>query len=155
VVPAGLCLERLDALLAGSGAGGAQVGQDRVIAKPGCFGLLLLKGNDDGVESDENFARNFVAAELGEELLLGGEIKVFVVDDLVPNALSIDRQTIGGNSPVIFWQEHPANKFLVFGGSVTGRETSAELIDLLQELVGLENLVRESGKGKVKIIFDL
>jgi hypothetical protein len=38
---------------------------------------------------------------------------------------------------------------------VAGREARAQLVDLLQKPVGLENLVRKRGEGEVKVVVDL
>jgi hypothetical protein len=95
-----------------------------------------------------------MTAELGEEFLLSRQVEVLVVNDLVPHAFGVDGQAVGGDSPVVFGQEHAARKLLVFGGAVAGREACAELVDLLDELVRLQDLVRECREGKVKVVFD-
>lgn len=87
--------------------------------------------------------------------MLGGQVEILVVDNLVPHAFGVDGEAVGGYPPVVLGQEDAALELLVFGGPVARGEARAELVDLFQELFGLQDLVRERGKGKVKVVVDL
>lgn len=117
--------------------------------------MLLLEGPDGFVEADENFSGNLVASELSEQLLLRRQIEILVVDNLVPDTLSVDREAIGGDASVVLGEEDAAVELFVTGAlAMSSSEPGSQVLDLGNELVGLENLVRESSKAEIEIVLD-
>lgn len=96
MIPARLRLERVDALLASLAAGDTEVGQDQNLAEIGRLNLLLLEGRKNNVKGCNDFFGDFVASELGEEFLLGRQVEILVVDNLVPDALGVDEKPSAG-----------------------------------------------------------
>ena len=83
------------------------------------------------------------------------QIEVLVVYDLVPDTRGIHGETVGRDPSVVFGKEYAADEFLVLGRAVAGREAGPKSVNFGKELLGLEDLVRERGKGKVKVVVDL
>jgi hypothetical protein len=159
MVSACLHFESLDALLASIVTSQAKIGQNGWDTELGSFALFLLKGRDYDVKVNQNFSRNLVATELSQKLLLGRQIQVLVVHNLVPNALSINGETIGRNSSVILGEEETTLELLVtvqtrFAVSVSSGEPRSKLLDLLGELISLKDLVRQGSKAKVEVVLD-
>lgn len=92
--------------------------------------------------------------------MLGREVQVLVTDDLVPDALGVDGEAVGGDAPVVLGEEDAALELVrAVGAGLRGRRVSvgearAEVLDLGGELVGLEDLVREGGEGEVEVVLD-
>jgi hypothetical protein len=117
------------------------------------------------IEFCECALREFVATELGKELLLSRQIEILVGLNLFlnevfaganismdriayPNALHVVRNTICGNALVVRgFEDVVVRAFL--------GEAPAQVNDFRLKLVRNKDLMREPGERKVEIIFEL
>jgi hypothetical protein len=100
------------------------------------------------VELRERGARDLVAAELGEELLLRGQVEVLVALHLLPDALHVERDAVGRDPLVVRGLEHEARVRLV-------DEALAQVRDAALERVRGEDLVRQAREREVEEVFQL
>ncbi|KAI3480178.1 hypothetical protein L1887_57778 [Cichorium endivia] len=109
---------------------------------------VLAEVLDGGGEERKRSVGDLVAAELGEELLLGGEVEVLVGHDLLPDGLEVVRKAVGGDALVVLGLEDKVGVLVV-------DKAGAQRVDGLVELDGLEHLVRERGEHEVEEVGDL
>ena len=102
---------------------------------------VLFEGRDDGVECNEDFLCDFVASELGQKFLLGGQVKVLVAVNLFPDTLSVHGETVCGNPAVVFRKQDRFGRLIDQASPlrvlVTLPEAKTQPLNLLNKLLRL------------------